>query len=171
MIYNDEKTPLYTIIKFDNARKNGNYSFQIKWNVDYISGSKNAQGFIVQQVTVKDTTGLIKNYEGPYYEAWHVENGQTDSGSYDDKFEMGADGFTDDYVAEGSKGLKGSIKYIADLYWIDAHDSMFYIVRKWRPNTVSMAQDLPAILQKDCPEFNALLIDTRVFSVDVDNQD
>lgn len=169
MLFNNEKSPLYEIKKYENSRKDGNYSFRVKWNVESISGRKDASGFIVQLVMVEDTAGIIDNYNGPYYEAWEVKSGRTDSRLYDDKFELGNDGWFDEFVAEISKGKKGTIKYIAELFWIDIYSEMYSIVKKCKQYTVSMAQELPAVLKKDCSEFIAPKIDTRIFIVEIDN--
>lgn len=141
-------TKYYNVISCENDRKDANYSLKIKWNVEEIAKHKCANGFIVQRVELNDETGIIHNYNGPYFEAWKVENGCTQYADYDDNFQNGM-GCVAGIVAENSVGLKGKIEYYAKVYWVDESSEIYNYVSQWTP-AVSMANELPSVLEKDC---------------------
>lgn len=160
----------FNIISCINDRKDANYSQKIKWNVEKIAGYKDATGFIVQRVELNDEIGIIHNYNGPYFEAWDVSDGHTKYDDFDDNFQNGM-GCVTDIVMENSIGLKGKIEYHAQVYWVDKHSRIYDDVKQWKP-TVSMADELPAVLEKDCSLFtDQHLITKRHFCHLVDFQD
>lgn len=160
----------YNIISCINEQKDANYSQKIKWNVEKIAGYKSANGFIVQRVELNDETGIIHNYDGPYFEAWSVNDGHTKYDDYDDDFQNGM-GCVTNIVTENSKGLKGKIEYYAKVYWVDRNSTIYNNVTQWKP-TVSMANELPSVLERDCGLFlTHCIITERYFCHFVDFQD
>lgn len=160
-------TKYYDVIECDNERKDANYRLRIKWNVQAIAGYQAAEGFIVQQVTLLDEAGIIQNYSGPYYEAWKVTKGKTKNNDYDDNFENGLGCFTE-IVTENSIGKKGKIEYQTKVYWIDKSSSIHDEVQKWTP-TVSMANELPSVMESECDLFvDVPAITERTFCHNVD---
>ena len=92
----------YEIVECNNERKDANYCLKIKWNVKEISGYCNAEGFIVQRVELIDETGIISNYNGPYFEAWKVKDGKTEYSDFDDAFQNGLDNLFDIFTSVSS---------------------------------------------------------------------
>lgn len=160
----------FDVISCENDRKDANYSLKIKWNVEEIAKCKCANGFIVQRVELNDETNIIHNYSGPYFEAWEVEGGCTQYADYDDEFLNGM-GCVTHIVAENSVGVKGKIEYYAKVYWVDSQSSIYKHIKQWK-SSVSMANKLPSVLEKDCDLFEQQeVITERYFCHEVDFQD
>lgn len=151
-IKNDEENAHFNTLEYVN-RNDGNYRFVIKWKPPAISDGE-AEGMIVQKVELIDTLGIIGNYYGAYYEAWRVTNGITDNEDYDDSFDHEADGFTDGWVSEGTIGKVGRVEYHTKVFWISAKDPLCAQIKEWKPHTVSMANDLPAVFVNDFPHLD-----------------
>lgn len=138
-IHNDEENQFFKTVKFQNCVP---FDFQIKWNVASIAGYENAEGYIIQHVIMKGPENKTPNT--PYYEAWKVSEGKTDSGEYDDHFVCDA-----------------PIDYCTHVYWVDSGDELYSLVAKWEPTMGFFAGNLPAVpendaeyLKKRAPRFN-----------------
>lgn len=145
----------YDIIECNNDRKDANYSLKIKWKIEKIAGYSKAEGFVVQRVELLDETGIIPNYEGSYYEAWEIIEGKTKYTDFDDEFRNGLDNEIDiitDIVTENSRGKKGKIEYFSKVFWVDKSTATYNEVKQWK-STVTMANELPSVLESNCNLF------------------
>lgn len=117
------------------------FHYGIKWIPEVIAGHKYANGYIVQRVRIEAPKFLFGFHCKDYYEAWAVENGivtypEETSGSEDDIFEYSSDGICE------SLFKKGTIRYAADVFWIDTRSSLYSVVDQWEYNTVKQAREL-----------------------------
>lgn len=119
------------------------FHFGIKWIPDAIAGYNNANGFIVQRIR-NEAPDFLSGYScKDYYEAWSIENGEVvypkDKqivGTEDDVFQYPPEG------VEESLFQYGTIKYLADVYWIDESSPLYEIVNQWEYNKVQQAGNL-----------------------------
>ena len=119
----------------------GRYTHQIKWEPPKKSG------FIVQYIELEDPIKMTITYNGPYYEAWKVEDGlivhDTEGPkNYDDSFsneEGGVFQLTKQLAIDGTQysmkkaGVDNTyVKFICTVYWVDKDSATYAIIDKWK---------------------------------------
>ncbi len=116
-----------------------------KWNVEKISKSNNANGYIVQMVKMKienDNDVIIKQY----FEAWKVENGKCceviDNSQYNDLFLIGRDIYDSFHELKMSIGKSGQSCFEGVVFWIDKCDELYKDIDKWEKSEVEEAKEL-----------------------------
>lgn len=136
------------------------FHYGIKWIPEDIAGYKNASGFIVQRIQIEAPLFLSGYPYKDYYEAWSVENGIV-------QYCKEVKSNEDDIFAYPSEGIgesvftRGTIKYNADVYWIDKQSILYEVVNHWEYNRIEQARellkssetfeecDVPAIFKRD----------------------
>lgn len=143
------------IVKENNGEPYLFYQQSVNWNIERISKQEKANGYIVQEVEITNSTGIpdIDEYIH-YYEAWLVKDGKCvyDDDLPDDSFRGGYEEVRDMMIGK-SLGKTGEVKYTCKIYWVDKTDKHYNIVDKWEENSVVHAGKLKAVLASDCPEF------------------
>lgn len=141
----------------DNDKPYAYYYLGIDWIPKAIINDKCNDGYIVQKVTLTNTTGIINIPEKiDYYEAWQVENGQcVENGNNepDDKFSFADKCLTGEIISK-SIGRVGEIKYSTEVYWISKVNELYKIVNDWKYGAVRLAGELKSILVEKCPELH-----------------
>lgn len=141
----------YKVIEENNKLPYAYYILKIKWNVNnIIKKETNKNGFIIQKVSVINTTGIKGLPEEDYYEAWKVINGKIENVNnyeYDDIFSFYPDFMIEDCKSD-SLGRNGIIKYECDIYWINSESIFYNLVELWN-NDVVYACDLKSVYLKD----------------------
>ena len=144
----------YKIIHEDNFEKYACYDLSIHWNVEEIAGKSNANGFIVQEVDIKNTTSIKGLSDIAYYEAWKVENGNFIyhcEKEPDDSFAWG--NWCCKSMMTNSINKKGTITYKSKVFWVDRDSKLFVLIEKWKEETVFEAGKLKSVYKNDCNEF------------------
>lgn len=143
------------IVKEDNDKPYLFYKQSVYWNIEHISKHEKANGYIVQEVEISNSTKIsdIDEYVH-YYEAWLVKDGKCvyDDDLPDDSFECGFEEIAHMMIAK-SLGKTGEVKYACKIYWVDETDNHYSIVDKWEERGVRYAAQLKSVIASDCPEF------------------
>lgn len=147
--------PCIYITEEDNSKPYLYYIQAGYWNVKAIAKKQAACGYIVQEVIIINTTGIlcIDKIEH-YYEAWRVTNGRCEEyedDNPDDTFRCGIAEMKDEMI-KMSLGKSGVVKYECNVYWIDENDYHFDIVDTWQERTVNYAAKLKSIWADQCTE-------------------
>lgn len=145
------------------------------WNVEKITNSKNASGYIVQEVHITNDSGIDElPVKVDYFEAWRVISGKVEDfevDNPDDSFKFGMEGM-EEYLIKISMGHKGIIKYNTYVYWIEENDELFYLVDSWKPRTIKQAGKLKSATFDDYSDvFNLTIIGERRFEHEVSFDD
>lgn len=127
--------------------------YEIKWNVPKITGSLNAEGYIVQHFSRVTTPALPFLPDKSYYEAWKITNGICDNNKlFDDGYAIAlypsdgaqnAEELVDSVVH--SVGTTGKIEFFGDVYWIPRSDKLYPLICKWPIGMIKEAGNLPAV--------------------------
>lgn len=117
------------------------FDYQINWIVPAITGSENANGYIVQHFTrlSQPKNSIVDDIE--YFEAWRIKNGVClDRGKCDDEFSVGMNlGFC---ALQKALHTKGSFEISAAVYWIPEFSQLCKIVDKWSDTAVTQTAGL-----------------------------
>lgn len=121
------------------------FRYEINWNVQAISGSDKANGYIVQHFSSSSVPPNFLIDDTEYYEAWRLRNGKlVDTGAVcDDCFSVGS---TLEDSIRRSLGTQGEYRFNGDVYWIPAISPLFTIVDSWTPGAVKRAGGLKSSL-------------------------
>lgn len=147
----------FDIVNNDNSKKFAFYDLSINWNLKSIINDDIEDGYIVQMVKFKNTTGIQLSKEEydnfAYYEAWKIEDGKSvDRGNKsDDSFSCGNELSVPANI-KCSLGKKGYIEYCSEVYWINKNHELYNMVNNWKYGAISLANGLKSILVSDCPQ-------------------
>lgn len=124
--------------------------YEIKWNIQAISGEDNANGFIVQRFNRTAFPSLDYLKDTRYYEAWAVTNGICDENRvFDDGYNVylypsDRDQFQEELVEAIilSSGTSGRIIFKGDVFWIPIISQLYPQIAAWKKGEVKEAGDL-----------------------------
>jgi len=131
---------------------------EINWNVEQITKTSTAEGFIVQKFTRKLTPHNILSVNEycdiSYFEAWRVKNGRVyyedNNIKCDDRFCIGNPLNTSNEFFY-SLDTKGHYVFSGEVFWIETGSSLYNIVDGWKIEGVKQAGKL-----KSSEEFDAI---------------
>lgn len=124
--------------------------YKIKWNIELISGSKQANGLLVQRFSRKGFPSNAIIEDTNYYEAWKYVNGICEEGSsdYDDSYAIGYSDYTlkeellDVFIR--SAGIKGRFEFKGYVWWIPITNYLYKEIEQWPRNNIQ-AGDLRSV--------------------------
>lgn len=121
------------------------FHYGIKWNPAVISGEVNANGYIVQKVTIEAPPFLTGFQEKEYFEAWRVVDGCVVYENSIDDLEDDCFSYPEIGIAESINKV-GEIIYHVKVYWVDKTSIAYREVDRWKYGAVSQAGRLKSSL-------------------------